>query len=124
MIKFVARFFIFTCGFLFLAFEYPPKLNSSKISEGLTINEEFSIFSRLACRYWENDFKWTWQNCWRLIEYPQNEIKLISENSTAPDAFGGDLFQTWKFKALQAGTFDFIFQLEDDQMTVSILVVP
>ena len=124
MIKFVTTFLILTCGLLFLAFEYPPKLNSSRISQELTTNEEFSIFSRLTYRHWEDDFKWTSENCWRLIEYPQNEIKLISEKSTAPDAFGGDLFQCWTFKALQPGAFDFIFQLDDDQRTISVLVIP
>lgn len=119
MIKFVISFMMLLCSITVQALDCPPYSTSTEVK----VNEEFSICSRQERPYPDDyDFRWTDGNRWILESYPLGDIQLISTYSTAPDAFGGDLFQIWKLKALQTGVFDLIFQLDTEKVTVTMIV--
>ena len=120
MIKFAISLMMLLCNLNLPAEDNLPSTTSTEIS----VNEEFSICSRQERPDPDDyDFRWTNGNKWILESYPPEDIQLISTFSTAPDAFGGDLFQTWKLKALQTGSFDLVFQLDTEKVTVTVLIV-
>lgn len=116
MHKFFLLFSFFLCTSLY-ALDVLPSFGKDE----LKINEKFSIYSRIGYPWpCEDDFQWKDEDRWQLSFYPMDAIELISTSSMAPDAFGGDLFQTWKFVAREQGAFELIFQRHDEYVHIPI----
>lgn len=99
-------------------FSKPPFLLHPK---EIHIHEKFTIISEVGtpdpC---PEDFKWADEDDWQLTSYPHDAIALIKTHATAPDRFGGNLFQSWTLKAIKVGKFELKFQRYSERISLTI----
>lgn len=100
-------------------------LQSKELSLQVRVNEEFKFTSTIDIpkEWWgNNNFKWKDEDEWKLVRWP-SAIQFLETYATAPDWIGGGaLCQSWKFKALKAGTYRLLLERYSEQIVVTIVI--
>jgi len=92
-----------------------------------SINDTFTIFLQVGQPHHASEeewakFRWLDEDHWKIVEYDSSALKLIEQDSTAPNWAGEDLLQRWVFQACKIGRFKIVLQRYDQKFVSEVII--